>query len=364
LKNIHWHLLTLDMLFARICKRFHMPNLNNRPPTIADVAKKADVSIATVSRVINASTPVNPETAERVRDAIKGLNYFPSPAARILASRRTNTIGLILPEISGAFFPPMLKGIEAGVREAGFDLLIHTTQSIEGITPRHRLGEHNTDGLLVFIGSVDDGELIRLRQLNFPVVLLHQTPPAGLKIPMVTVENKSGAQKLVEHLIELHHCRRIAFLQGPDGHADSVWRERGYREALRNHRIPFDPTLVGKGEFNHDSARAAVQAWLLDGIEFDAIFAGDDEAASGAMQALLEYGKRIPDDLAVVGFDDISFSKYLNPPLTTVRAPTERVGSESVRQLVSLIRKGHAEAEVLLPTEMVIRRSCGCEFEK
>ncbi len=170
-----------------------MASQNNRPPTIADVAQRAEVSIATVSRVINASTPVNPETADRVRDAIKELNYIPSPAARTLANRRTNTIGLLLPEISGAFFPPMLRGIEAGVRAAGYGLLIHTTSDIHR-RGGHALGEHNTDGLLIFPESVDEAELRRLHNLNFPVVLLHQSAPSELKFPTVTIENKSGAE--------------------------------------------------------------------------------------------------------------------------------------------------------------------------
>lgn len=332
------------------------------PPTIADVAKKAGVSIATVSRVLNGTAPVIDETAERIRAAIAELNYAPRPAARVLAGRRTDTIGLALPDISGAFFSPMLRGIEAGAHEADFDLLIHSTRSSR---PHHRpfraLGEHNTDGLIVFPEGMDEAEIRRLFGLEFPLVLMHLTPPEGLSIPMITVENKSGAQALVEHLITVHNCRRIAFLQGPEGHEDSEWRERGYREALQNHQIPFDPILVAKGDFSAEVACAAVQEWLLDGVEFDAIFAGDDESASGAMQALHEAGKHIPEEVAVVGFDDISFSKFLNPPLTTVRAPTEQVGLEAVRQLVKLIRHGSCDLEVLLPTELVIRQSCGCK---
>jgi LacI family transcriptional regulator len=332
------------------------------PPTIADVARKANVSIATVSRVLNASTPVIEETAERVRAAIAELNYSPRPAARGLARRRTDTIGLVLPEISGAFFSPMLRGIEAGVREADFDLLISATRPLRPNGVSHRaLGEHNTDGLIIFPEGMTESEIRHLHGLGFPLVLMHLPPPDGLSIPIVTVENKSGAQALIEHLINIHGRQKIAFLRGPDGHEDSKWRERGYREALQAHDIPFDPQLVGKGEFSGELARDTVLNWLSKGIEFDAIFCGDDEAASGAMQALRESGKCIPEDVAVVGFDDISFSKYLNPPLTTVRAPTERVGLEAVRQLIKLIQHGSTDAEVLLPTEMVIRQSCGCK---
>lgn len=336
-----------------------MATQNNRPPTIADVAQRAEVSIATVSRVINASTPVNPETADRVRDAIKELNYIPSPAARTLANRRTNTIGLLLPEISGAFFPPMLRGIEAGVRAAGYGLLIHTTSDIHR-RGGHALGEHNTDGLLIFPESVDETELRRLHNLNFPVVLLHQSAPAELKFPTVTIENKSGAETLVSHLIEKHGRRRIAYLRGPAGHEDSIWRERGYRLALQSHGIPFDEGLIGSGDFDEEISRETIQSWLLDGLSFDAIFAGDDDSAIGAISALKQAGKRIPEDVSVVGFDDVPFARFLSPPLTTIRAPIEQVGREAVGLLVKCIRQKQCEPMMLLPTELVLRQSCGC----
>lgn len=331
---------------------------NNRPPTIADVAQRAGVSIATVSRVINASTPVNPETARRVRDAIKELNYVPSPAARTLANRRTNTIGLLLPEISGEFLQHLLRGIEAAVRDAGFDLLIHSTQDSHRSRP---LGEHNTDGVLVFPESVDESELRRLYDISFPVVLLHQAPPDGINFPMVTFENRSGAEMLVSHLIELHGRRRIAFLRGPKGHVDSLWRERGYRSALESHNITFTPSLVGYGGFDETTARETIQSWLLDGLDFDAVFAGDDDSALGVITALKQAGRQVPRDVAVVGFDDIPFARIINPPLTTIRAPIEQVGREAVGLLVRLIRDGSTDLEVLLPTQLVIRESCGCK---
>jgi DNA-binding LacI/PurR family transcriptional regulator len=333
----------------------------SQQPTIADVARRARVSIATVSRVLNGTTPVIEETAGRVRDAISELHYVPRSAARVLASRRTNIIGLLLPEIGGAFFQLMLRGIEAGVREAGFGLLIHATDMpLEAWMPRHPLGEHNTDGLIVFTDSVNLTELEHLHSLGFPIVLMHRTPPEDLPVPMITVENKSGAHNVVEHLIRVHRRRKIAFLRGIEDQEDSAWREKGYREALEENDLLFDPALVSRGDFNSNVAHASVRQWLLDGVSFDAIFAGDDESASGAIAALREGGRRVPEDVAVVGFDDVSFARFLNPPLTTVRAPIEEVGREAVRQLVNLIRDGSAEAKTVLPTELDIRESCGC----
>ena len=334
--------------------------MKNRPPTIADVARHAEVSIATVSRVLNGTTPVHAAKAARVQLAMEELQFVPRHAARVLASRRTHTIGLVMSEISGAFFPPMLKGIEAGAHEAGYDLLIHSTQK-EGPS-RRPLGEHNTDGLLIFTDGLDHRELHRLYKLSFPMVLLHQTPPDELNIPAIAIENKDGAALLVDHLIERHDRRRIVFLRGPDGHQDSAGRERGYCEALKTHSLLFDPALIVPGGFDEEKGFAATQKLLAERIEFDAVFAGDDDSAIGAMRALKLAGRSIPKDVAVVGFDDVPFARYLSPALTTVRAPIEEIGREAVRQLARLMRGEPAQLLTLMRTELVIRESCGCPF--
>ena len=337
-----------------------MPS-KNHAPTIADVAEHAGVSIATVSRVLNGIVPVQAEKAERVRLAMDELQFVPRTAARVLASKRTHTIGLILPEISGAFFSPMLRGIESEAHEIDYDLLIHSMHATLS-NPHHSspLGEHNTDGLLVFTNSLNERQLARLHRLNFPVVLLHQTPPESLNIPVITIENKDGTVMLINHLIEAHDRRRIVFLQGPTGHEDSLWRERGYREALEAHNIPFDSTLIASGGFDDEEAFASIQQMLLDGIDFDAVFAGDDDAAAGVYRAIKMTGRLIPQDVAVTGFDDVPFARYLSPALTTVRAPIEEVGREAVRQLARLMNGEQAQALTLMRTELVIRESCGC----
>jgi LacI family transcriptional regulator len=331
-------------------------------PTIADVARQAGVSTATVSRVINQTASVAPETAAQVEAAIASLNYRPQAAARGLASQKTNTIGLLLTEISGDFFSPMLRGIEAETRENGFSLLIYTTGggNTTSTNRLHPVGEHNTDGVLVFVDGVPSAELVRLNQIGFPAVLIQRSCPKGLIIPCVTIENKRGARMLVDHLIETHGYRRIAFLTGQEGHEDSHWREMGYRESLAAHGIPFEPGLVSVGGFDRAKAQATIESWLRQDLEFDAVFSGDDESAIGVLAALGQAGKRVPEDVAVVGFDDIYLSRYLTPPLTTIRAPIEQVGREAARQLVRLIRGDRADPLVLLPTELVVRRSCGC----
>jgi LacI family transcriptional regulator len=326
--------------------------------TIADVARQAGVSIATVSRVINRTAPVAPATEARVHAAIADLNYRPSPAARRLAGGKTHVLGFLTTDISTPFFTPILRGIEAGAREAGFGLLIYCT---EGQPSPRPMGPHNTDGLLVFASSLTDEELGRLHEAGFPMVLLHQSPPRGLNIPYITFENKAGARRLVDHLIEMHGYRRVAFLRGPEDQEDSYWRELGYRESLEAHGISLDPELIATGGFDKEQAQIAAERWLAEGIEIDAIFAGDDESAIGVITALLRNGKRVPQDIAVAGFDDVHLADYLMPPLTTVRAPVEQAGREAVRQVVQLIDTGEADEVVLLPTELVIRHSCGCD---
>ena len=289
--------------------------------------------------------------------AVAELGYVPQAAARQLAQGKTMTLGLLLPQIGAEFFSPMLRGIEAAARAAGYQLLIATQRRDD---PRRPLGPHNTDGLLIYTDNADPAELKRLHRYAFPMVLLYCSAPEGLSIPSVMIEDRAGARQIVEHLITVHGRRRIAFLRGTEGNEDSYWREQGYREALAAHGLAFDSALVANGEYEQQRARAAVEQWLASGLAFDAIFAADDDSAGGALIALTAAGKRVPQDVALVGFDDTLVARYLIPPLTTVHAPTEQVGQEAVRQLVALLTTGQAEPVVLLPTELVIRQSCGC----
>jgi DNA-binding LacI/PurR family transcriptional regulator len=306
--------------------------------------------------------PVAPDTAKRVLDAIAEFNYTPHAGARGLALGRTNALGLITNVLSVPFFAPLFEGVESVAREAGYDVLIHCTQFKPASGPGYRrpLGRHNTDGLLVFAGALEDSELAYLYESGFPIVLLLQTPPDALDIPHVTFENKASAHRLVEHLIEVHGYRRIAFLQGPSNQEDSYWREMGYQEALVSHGLPVDPALVGSGGLKGSQAQTWVQKWLEEGQQVEAVFAWDDDLALEVIYAVQQAGKRVPEDLAVVGFDDIHLAHYLAPPLTTVRVPVERTGREAVQQLVRLMESKQVESVKSLPTELVIRRSCGC----
>lgn len=330
--------------------------------TITDVARLAGVSISTVSRVLNDTAPVADDTVVRVRHAVETLHFTPHAAARTLAVRKTDTIGLLLPEIGSSFFVPTLRGIESAVREAGMDLLIFAGS--QNAVRRHArslpLGEHNTDGLLVFSNLMETRELAGFHQRGFPVVLLHRSAPAGLAMPSVRFDNRAGIRGLLDHLIDAHGRRRIAFFRGPDGNEDSFWREAAYRETLEARGLPVDAALILDAGFTEQGGEAAANRLLASGIDFDAIFAGDDEAAAGALMALRKSARHVPEDISVVGFDDVPLARHLNPPLTTVRAPIETASYLAARQLVRLIRNVEADVMTLLPVEMVVRHSCGC----
>ncbi len=330
--------------------------------TISDVARLAGVSISTVSRVMTGAAPVADETIQEGRKAIELLNYTPHAAARMLAGQRTAIVGLLLPEIAGDFFFPLVRGIESVLRTHGYEVLIHASNQTRDHLDSSSmpLGEHNTEGLLIFTDRLSDKDLARFSRRNFPLVILHRTAPAHLNVPSVAFENKAGTQMAVEHLISVHGCRRIAFLAGPPNNEDAQWRLTGYQERLAAHGIPFDPALVRVGNFRQNQAEEAVMAWLTQGVEFDAIFAADDDMALGAYHALSLAGLRVPEDVAIVGFDDVSFASLLSPALTTVRAPIEDVGRMAAEKLVAQIQGQVVDMLTLLPTELVIRRSCGC----
>ena len=332
--------------------------------TIREVARQAGVSIATVSRYINQTTVVSPEASARLDEVMANLNYIPRTAARNLATQKTNAIGLMLISYRfwGDFFAPLMHGIEEIVAEAGFNLLI--SSNIVSRKPNFpaALGPHNTDGLLVFANSLPETDLKEFYNYKFPVVLIHRAPPSNLPIPYVTVENKSSAKKIVDHLIEVHHRRKIVFLRGPEGQEDSYLRESGYRASLKAHQIPFNPKLVLQGEFEKEFARNTMRDFLLSGEEFDAIFAGNDDAAIGALSALKEFNKKIPEEVSLVGFDDLRSTSFLSPSLTTAHAPTEEVGRMAAKQLINLVQGRQADPLTLLPTEIVIRNSCGCQL--
>ena len=331
--------------------------------TIRQVAEKAGVSVATVSRYINQNAPVSLEVSERLDRVMTELRYVPHAAARHLASKKTRVVGLLLNNLHNDFFVPLLNGVEAVIREKGYNLIVATYHANSRNQMNPPIGPHNTDGLLVFSDGLFDEDLAALNASGFPMVLVHRTPPPSLSIPSVTVENEDITYQLVDHLIQVHGRRRIMFLRGPIYQEDSLKRETGYKSALQANGIPFDENLVLNGDFERDIAYKAMDQFLGNGnrVAFDAVFTGDDDAAIGALKALHQHGLRIPEDVAVIGFDDLGFAPFLNPPLTTVRAPTESVGRIAAERLFGILENQASDEVTVLPTEIIFRRSCGCQ---
>ena len=332
--------------------------------TIRDVAREASVSVATVSRYLNQNAPVSENLAHRIQHVMERLDYVPQSTARHLALRKKNTIGLLLTNMHNNFFASLLAGIEGTVREYGYNLLVATCHpEIENHGEYELpLGRHNTDGLLIFADSLNNEKITQLYDRHFPVVLIHKTPPSGAQLPFVTIENKAASYKLIDHLITVHDCKNIILMRGPAKQEDAYWREVGYKSALQSHNIPLNEDLILQGSFEAEVAYNSLNVFLNrpDHPEFDAIFAGDDDAAIGVYEALREHGLRIPEDVCVVGFDDSRMASFLSPPLTTVRAPTEEVGRSAARQLFRLLDSQSPNFATLHETELILRNSCGC----
>ena len=324
--------------------------------TIREVAKQAGVSVATISRFINKNAPVSVETAKRIQQVLLDMNYQPYAAARHLVTRRTQTIGLVLYSLQTDFFLPLLSAIESAVSENQYNLLVAGYKSPGRKDSQPPIGAHNTDGLLVFADSLSEEHLTQLSRTGFPLVLLYRTSPLNLNIPFVTVENRIATRKIIDHLIEEHSRHSIIFLRGPQGQEDSQAREQGYLDSLKKHGIAIDKSLFVDGEFNGEVAYQNIKQLVSrTHPHFD--------AAVGVLTALNEVGLRVPEDVAVVGFDDSRLSTFLNPPLTTVRAPTEEVGRTAMRLLFAQINEQPTESVTLQPTGIILRRSCGCLYE-
>jgi DNA-binding LacI/PurR family transcriptional regulator len=335
-------------------------------PTQRQIAEEAGVSRTTVSLVLNdvPGVRVSPETRQRILEVAHRLNYYPDAAARTLVSGRTHTIGFVLCQspdriFADAFLPEVLRGVGDAVQESGFRVLIH---SVEDVTaPEAYIGlvrEKHTDGIILSGPRSDDQQLPRLKAEGFPVVLLGQLP--GWGIPFVDVGNVGAAKQAVEHLIGLGH-RRIGMITNASL-AYTAARDRlaGYRQVLEEAGIPFDEGLVRYGDFREESGRVAMKQLLDLSEPPTAVFVASDLVAFGALVAIKEQGLRVPEDIALVGFDDVRLAHYVNPPLTTVRLPAYELGYGAATLLTELVAGEQVEErEILLQTTLVVRQSCG-----
>lgn len=308
-------------------------------PSIREVAQAAGVSVATVSRVLNAKGPVRDETRRRVLDAVARLSYVPHSGARSLSLRRTFHIGVVLPDAHGEFFSEVVRGIDVAARGAGYHLLVSGSHSDLAETGAVLQALHGRiDGLVLMTPGVDEEWLRRILGGRIPAVLLNHGA-ASREHDSIRVDNRRGAGLAVEHLLDLGH-RRIALLAGPPGNDDAAERRAGYRETLAAHRLPLDPALEIAGDFGEASGVRAAAALAALGERPTAVFAANDAMAIGCLSALRERGLEVPRDLSLVGFDDIPVAQYLTPALTTIRVGIADLGGRAMDRLLSRIENG------------------------
>ncbi len=328
--------------------------------TLEQIAKQAKVSRSTVSRVINNDPLVSDSTRKRVTAVVKRLNYHPNAAARSLASGRTRILGLVIPErvtglFSDPYFPILIQGITSACNALDHSVMLWLA---EPDYERRMISQilHNglVDGVILASMLMDDSLMQSLIESEMPFILVgrHPTNP---RISYVDVDNVESAKKIVTYLIELGY-RRIATIAGPRNMIAGVDRLEGYNLALCEHNLAADPNLVRVGDFSENGGYVAMQG-LID-AKPDAVFVASDAMAVGAMRAIREAGLRVPQDISIVGFDDIPFAERTDPPLTTVRQPIHQAGYAAAETLIKLIADPESQVQhIVLPTELVFRAS-------
>jgi LacI family transcriptional regulator len=329
--------------------------------TIKDVARLAGVSVATVSRVLNSSAPVNADTRERVLQVAKELRFAPNGAARTLSRRRAGALGVILPDLYGEFFSELLRGIDQEAQRGGHSLLVSSSHhDSRGVGAAVRAMRGRVDGLLVMAPDIPADALDSALPDGLPVVLLNRAP--GVAAASVMVDNYGGAHAITRHLLALGH-RRIGFIAGALDNMDSDERERGYQDAMREAGVRYDRELCVRGDFAEEGGWRGARALLAIAEPPTAIFAANDAMAVGALSALREACVDVPARMAVVGFDDIPVARFLHPPLTSVRVGIAQLGECGASMLLhALAERSPPDApprSVVLPTELVVRGSCG-----
>lgn len=338
-----------------------------RKSTSADVAHLAGVSRATVSYILNNAPNfhVSEETRQRVLEAARQLDYHPNAAARSLVQQQTHVMGFVLcqsPErlSKDAFLPAFIMGITSIASAAGYKLLL---EAVEDITrPDTYMGLVNgshIDGIILSGPRSDDQQLSQLSASNFPIVLIGRLP--GTDLPYIDVDNVGAAQNAVEHLISLGHQRIACITSSPLEYTASADRLRGYQQALESHGLPFDQEFVCLGD-HWEAGYAAMCSLLALPKPPSAVFVASDIVALGALRAVKSAGLQVPQDIAIVGFDDIPLAEHISPPLTTVRVPAQELGSAAARMLLDIIETGQRPASMLLKTELIVRESCGASL--
>ena len=326
--------------------------------TIRDVARAAGVSVATVSRVFNDSGPVHAETRQRIRDVALAMRYAPNSAARSLTTNRSNTLGVLLPDLHGEFFSEVIRGLDQTAQRDGYHVLLSSSHADgAAIEVAMRAMRGRVDGLVVMSPDIDAESLAANLPDSLPVVLLNTAAPGAFDA--ITVDNYGGAYDMVRHL--LAHRDSVAIITGSANNQDARERLRGYHAAVRDAGMTVQDGWEVCGDFTEAGGHRAAMALLAVTPRPRAIFAANDAMAIGALSACREAGLRVPADIAVGGFDDIPMARYMNPPLTSVRVEISELGSRAMQALLDAVRlkNQHERQRVLVPARLVVRESCG-----
>jgi LacI family repressor for deo operon, udp, cdd, tsx, nupC, and nupG len=328
--------------------------MKKSPPSSKTVAAELGVSVATISRVLTRPDLVNARTRDRVLAGIARLGYRPNLVARDLRLGQTRSVLVLVPKLS-AFFLDILRGAEQAAEELGFAVLMGNSKGDmrRTVTYFEQVASHRADGIILLTGTLPpytDGADRKL-----PPVVVAAESLKDSKLPTVGVDHLGGSEEAVRHLIELGH-RRIAHIAGPDHVLSARARLNGYRKALRAARLPFDESLVHRGDFSVDSGHKMMQGLLQQPQLPTAVSCANDEMAIGAIRALKAGGLKVPDDVSVVGFDNQEVSELFDPPLSTVHIPRFDIGYQAMMMLSEVLApQRDTRPSTVLPTRLIIR---------
>lgn len=329
--------------------------------TIKDVAKKANVSIATVSRVLNNSNRVEEDTKKRVQKAVRELRYLPNNLGRSLSIKRTEAIGLILPDLFGEFFSEVIRGVDQTAQLHKYHLLVSSSHDDrKDIKAALQMIRGRVDGLIIMSADIDVQTINENLPKSLPVILLN-CQVDDTSYDSLNINNYYGAYQMVSHLLS-HGHKSISLIKGPKNNHDADERLRGYRQALIDGKAQFDAELEYPGDFSEASGYDAVKTMLKKKTRPSAIFAANDSMAIGALSAIQEAGIQVPEEIALAGFDDIPIVQFVKPSLSSVRVSINELGVLAVNRLFQAIREKNkfVKQKTLVPVEVILRESCGC----
>lgn len=327
--------------------------------SIVDVANKAGVSIATVSRVLNDSDKVKAKTREKVMAVINEMKYAPNPAARGLIMKKTEAIGLLLPDLHGEFFSEIIRGADEAVQQHGYHLIVSSSHNDPNeIEAALRFMRGRVDAIVLMSPQVNSEILLENLPKGLPIVLLNCRTD-NTHYDTIVIDGFGGAKEMTNHLLDLGH-RRIAVITGGENNLESEERLRGYRTAMTERNFTPGRALEFAGNFTEISGYEAAKEILKLKHHPTAIFAFNDSMAIGAIKALREEGLRIPSDISICGFDDIPVAKYISPSLTSVHVPISDLGAMAINRVFDRLtmRSRDTTAHVFVPTKLCLRSSC------